>query len=233
MQHLKNEPLLEAHAVFCPGHSGDMLAGSHLRAYMVHYQGLKKMLKDLRYQHFGLKTTTVAERRLFSESLKKQFKETEKRFPYQLYEDWDLKERQSKYIVNSCKLWECNGFQYLLPLWDAELTDFFSRLPFEYRLNSKLYRAVLSKWFQKAGILFPEDEQRAENSRLQSLKMTIKRLLPFVKKRHPLFEGDAYHFKTLALPFLETIEHPQDLLSYNAIFSEWYYQMVRNEIAKA
>lgn len=232
MQHLNSEHLLEKDAVICPGHSGDMIAGSHLRPYMSRYHCRHEVILDLLYQHFQLRKSTFAERRLFKNSAKNQLHFTKGLQLYQLYEDWDLKERQSKYIVNSCKLWEHNGFQYLLPLWDTELTDFFAALPFEYRLHAKLYRSVLSKWFQQAGILFPEDIQKIENPHLQGIKTLIKRIFPFVRKSHPLFEGDAYHFKTSALPFLETIAHPQELLSYNAIFTEWYYQKVIEEASR-
>ena len=44
------------------------------------------------------------------------------------FECWDCQERQAKFIVNSVRAYEFFGFEWRLPLFDAELMDFWSRI---------------------------------------------------------------------------------------------------------
>src|SRR5690606_5966945 len=63
------------------------------------------------------------------------------------FENWNLKERQAKFIVNSCRMYEYFGYEYYLPLWDKELVSFFENVSFEQRLSQKLYIETLFKYY--------------------------------------------------------------------------------------
>ncbi|MDD3890662.1 MAG: asparagine synthase-related protein [Syntrophomonas sp.] len=65
--------------------------------------------------------------------------------PSDLLQSWNNLERQPKFITNSVRVYEYWGFQWWLPLWDAEYVDFWSRVPFEYRLGRKLYEKFIDK----------------------------------------------------------------------------------------
>src|SRR6185437_6201613 len=55
------------------------------------------------------------------------------------FECWDCEERQAKFIVNSVRAYEFFGFEWRLPLFDAELMDFWSRIALDGRLRRRLY----------------------------------------------------------------------------------------------
>lgn len=230
---LQENGLANADTVFVPGHSGDMIAGSHLRPHMRKYKSVNQIADDLVYTHFNLIETKGADRRLFRKRLIRQLHEmrNEKMDSYALLESWDVRERQSKYIVNSCKLWEFMGNPYLLSLWDAELTDFFAALPFEYRICKKLYEDVLWELFEAEGVLFEEDKKMTlPSGKMADMKLWVKRHLPFLRPQKPLFANDPLDFQRLTMPMRQALaqsRNQRELLSYNAIMSEWYLMRFR------
>ena len=52
-------------------------------------------------------------------------------------------ERQSKFIVNANRVYEYFGYRHMVPLWDGELVDFFSKLPLKYKIKRNFYDEVL------------------------------------------------------------------------------------------
>lgn len=55
---------------------------------------------------------------------------------------FDLNGRQTKFIVNSVRVYEFFGFQWRIPLWDTELIDFFLQVPISCRINQLLYKIM-------------------------------------------------------------------------------------------
>ncbi|HEC43406.1 MAG TPA: hypothetical protein ENI20_11310, partial [Bacteroides sp.] len=125
MKYLVDEGLIPSDAVCIPGHSGDFFGGSQLlkhglhdgdepvastirRIYDTKYawnkpaERVKKSLMD----RIG---RTLADKDIVSGSI-----------PYTVHEDWDLKEKFSKFIVNSSNIFAWFGFEYRLPLYDYE-----------------------------------------------------------------------------------------------------------------
>lgn len=61
------------------------------------------------------------------------------------YESWDLKERQSKFIVNSIRVYDYWGYSWWIPLLDKEFMDFWSRVPIELRLQKRLIKTYVDQ----------------------------------------------------------------------------------------
>ena len=235
-KYLLEQPDFEKDTVFMPGHSGDMVAGSHLRPYMDCYRNLNQVCHDLIYNHFNLIETTCKERKIFRKIIKGQLQAIYgQTMSYsRLYELWDLRERQAKYIVNSCKLWEFMGCAYLLPLWDAELTDFFASLPFEYRLCKKLYEDVLWELFQEEGILYDEDHRmKLPSGWKENLKLWVKRSIPFIHAKKPFCGADNFDFQRLTEPMKQQLDKcgcELNMLNYNAIINVWYLLWIEKDL---
>lgn len=210
-------------AVVLPGHGGDFFSGSHLKPYMGSYKNKKQVIKDLEYIHCNLIKKSKTLRKLNSSAIEPLIKDNVPLFPN--IENWDLKERQAKYIINSCKLWEFHELQYFMPLCDNEFMDFFSSLPFEFRLHQKLYKDAVFDLFKEYNIYFPEDEMQFEAGLVQKIKVAVKRMFPFLVKKQDLFQWDYFDFKTTSKPILKELEENsrlEKLRSMNSIFTEWY-----------
>jgi asparagine synthase (glutamine-hydrolysing) len=146
VKELKEEGMICENAVFVPGHSGDMLAGSwipkdynQLQAYT-----FEKFLGESLKKHYSLWKWDATELGpLFEGRIRKCVGDVsvhDNESCANAVELFNFDERQAKFIVNSVRVYEFSGFQWRIPLWDAELIDFFLRVPLLLRLKQVLYR---------------------------------------------------------------------------------------------
>lgn len=143
---MKDEGAVPPDAVFVPGHSGDMLAGSHIPREYGRPQAytLQKFLADNLAAHYLLWAwddpplrALYAERSLTSAGCPDVH---DAESCADAIEYFDFKERQAKYIINSVRVYEYFGYGWRLPLWDRELMTFFQRVPLSLRLGQALYK---------------------------------------------------------------------------------------------
>jgi len=134
--------------VFVPGHSGDFLAGSHIPLW---YAGRAKITRDELLQsifnaHYslwdwpsdgddGLRSALVQR----IDEVCGPITDGTSEDAADRFECWDCQERQAKFIVNSVRVYESFGYEWRLPLFDAELMDFWSRVSLQRRVGRRLY----------------------------------------------------------------------------------------------
>ena len=144
---LKEKKLIEEDAVLCPGHTGDFVAGGHIPQDANHRKSnTRNLLDNIVFGHYVLfniyKLNKKIRKKIFSKILS-TFKSTSiiktgvDMSTY--FETWDWRERQSKYIINSLRVYEFYGYQWWIPLWDKEFIEFWTTVPFIYRKGKKLY----------------------------------------------------------------------------------------------
>ena len=63
-----------------------------------------------------------------------------------MYESWEWSERQPKATVNNQRLYEYFGFDWILPLWDSDLIDFWAKVPYEEKFNQSLQQDYLRQY---------------------------------------------------------------------------------------
>lgn len=143
---LRKEEIVPPKAVFVPGHSGDMLAGSHIPKEYGRPQAytLEKFLADNLAKHYSLWAwddpgllALYSERSLASAGRPDVH---DAGSCADAIEYFDFKERQAKYIINAVRVYEYFGYGWRLPLWDRELMAFFQRVPLPLRIGQALYR---------------------------------------------------------------------------------------------
>lgn len=145
---LKREGKVAPDAVFVPGHSGDFLAGSHIPPSFVVNPMVRRrdFLETLLRSHYSLWDWPAgAQARLqalFTERIEAvigRVSDVSAARAADLFEQWDLEERQAKFICNSVRVYEFFGHEWRLPLFDHELMDFWARVPVNLRVGRKLY----------------------------------------------------------------------------------------------
>jgi len=162
IKYLKSTGLLDDNAIFVNGNSGDFISGSHITGMFesgidLHDKEDRKdnILNALIKKHFSLwgylKTTeniSVIKSKLWKE-LQRDFgdlaAQSDKK-DHLFYEQSELVDRQSSYVITGQKAYEFYGYEWRLPLWDSELLSFFVSLPAEYKVKQKLYNDMLKKY---------------------------------------------------------------------------------------
>jgi asparagine synthase (glutamine-hydrolysing) len=154
LRELKSQGKLPDNSVFVPGHSGDMLAGSHIPRYYLDSSkkyNSETFLIDSLKKHYNLwKWPQGFElENAFKEKINKSVAELEikdNETCANAIEFFDFSERQVKFIINSVRAYEFFGYAWRLPLWDKELIDFFLKVPVKYRVNQDLYKKYAREW---------------------------------------------------------------------------------------
>jgi asparagine synthase (glutamine-hydrolysing) len=159
IRELKNHGSIPENSVFVPGHTGDMLSGSHIpRYYLDKSENYTQntFLKDSLKKHYSLWKfpNDCGLEQVFIEKILKTAVGVEIKDNStcaSAVELFDFNERQAKFIVNSVRVYEFFGYEWRIPFWDAELINFFLKVPIEQRVDQVLYRKYARNW------LFSED----------------------------------------------------------------------------
>ncbi len=231
--YLLNHAKINSTACVLQGHGGDFFSGSHLRSYMRNYRSLKTLAKDLQYIHCNIVKLSMKDRRIIRKEIGRELSDNFSAPLFGMVENWDLKERQAKYIINTNKLWEQFGVEVQMPLCDVELMNFFVSLPFEYRVGQKLYKEVLWELFDEYDLNFSKDRVNLlEVPWKENLKVFVKRLFPWLRKSGLVFQYDYFDYERFVQPIVKELKgNSRAIISMNGVFSEWYLLQVKKEIA--
>ena len=142
---LKSQGKIPENSVFVPGHTADMLAGSHIPSYYLDnskkYDSDTFSVDSLKL-HYNLWKWPYELEHTFKEKLNKSISGLEindNKTCASAIELFDFNERQSKFIVNSVRAYEFFGYEWRTPFWDMELIEFYLKVSLEYRINQTLY----------------------------------------------------------------------------------------------
>lgn len=219
IRYIHSNTLIDADAIFIPGHTGDFLSGRKLPL------NLQKCDTTV------IKKLIVKEHLNFNKNSSKLISALDiKGANWSAYENWVMKERQSKLIINSTYVFEYFGYNCMLPLWDTRLVSFFKSLPFNQKLFGKLYKDTCHKLFMEYHIQF-KNELHPNRFQLyiQQIKNGIKRYLPkgitslFIQKHDPYCYGIVIN----QMRKYYTFKEPLQTNNYNAYLVQWYLHLLK------
>ncbi len=223
-RYLTQQMKVPADTILTPGHSGDALGGSELFPDMEFFPSLENYAWKIYRKNGRLIYLPAKEKRALIREIISGIDDKELPLDHMLHAYWLLREENAKQTVNSAKVWNHFGYEYLFPLWDKELTDFFFTLPFEYKVYKQLYNETLQEMFADNNILF-ENETAADYTRGQrkvyfrlKLKPFLDPLLRYKSKKDP---NDFFYFKDILHPLIQTLP-PMEINEYNAYLAAWY-----------
>ena len=189
--------LVPEDAVVIPGHSGDFVAGSHLRPEYGYIQSIKGLRDAIFKKHYVLIPGQAVSafvpafskygkgeemhNQLYEKVLKQiklYYSETPFSDPYAFLEFWNWRERQAKFIVNSVRVYEFFGLDFWLPLWDVDFVRLWQNVPLEWRMDRKLFSKYLIWLQEKAGLNLPVVPMR-NNVKRMAQRMG---LMPILRK---------------------------------------------------
>ena len=141
-------------AVIINGQSGDYITGGHVPEHLLSPDVEDSdVVAAIVSKHFSLWTDLKTPEALesISRSLRDQLAEIQKVKsgvvgPAALYEAWEWQERQCKYVVNSARMYDYAGLDWLMPLWHGHFMRFWENVPFHLKLGQRLFKEYLVSW---------------------------------------------------------------------------------------
>ncbi|MDR1561655.1 MAG: hypothetical protein LBS54_01035 [Dysgonamonadaceae bacterium] len=232
LRELVNIYNIPPNTVFIPGHSG-AVAGDLLTEKMnqSNFSFSDFLLgKVFSYIYLNKKESSV---------IRKEIAELDDKtgqYPaFMVYENWRFRETTTKFGYHDSKIFDFFGFEYLLPLADKILFDFFSHIPFEHKFDKNLYMELLSEQFEEFNISFQNKELYPSKhlAKRVAFNSTLKNHIPFLKYFVNIYKnnttGSRYYSRSFAKE-LKASGRIRKKLSINGIFSQWYMMKVRNFI---
>lgn len=153
IEYLVSKKIITKEDVIVPGFSGDFIAGSHIdknKIIQKEYKG--KDLKDyIMHKHYDLYNWKIKDKNKEMESLiwnrveedlQIQIKDTDtinREKMNNLFEKFDFKERQTKFICNSIRIYDLFGLKWYMPLWDKDLMKWWLTIELDKKVERNLY----------------------------------------------------------------------------------------------
>jgi len=239
MRELTKAGIVPIDSVFLPGHSGDYLGGSYVEKTAATSSNNRIMAVHLENKYFFFKKPEGKNKQILLSEIDKTLAEypdenklSETYNPY--VEDWDVKEKLSKFIFRSSYVFTHFGFEHIYPLWDRALVDFFRELPFKYRSGKYLYDVVAEEsFFKPLNVYF--DKKEIKRSRLyvkyQSVKDQTRNLFPwsFVLKR--MIQNDWLNYYSFTSEMEKDLEKKdykplKRFKLFTVIICRWYLDLI-------
>lgn len=243
VKHLKENNLIPADSVFLPGHSGDYLGGSYADRTAKTQSKTATLAKFLESNYYFFKQKTNAEKLVIREKIESNLSEyPEKNYISQLYnpyiEDWDVKEKLSKFIFRSSYVFTFFGFEHIYPFWDTLLVGFWRNVPYELRSGKTFYDKVLiEKFFIPNNVYFGESEIKKSEfyKKFQKIKDNLRYKMPWSIVYSRMIKNDWLNYsvftKEMESELIQMGLKPlKNFKSFNAIICRWYVEKIREKI---
>lgn len=148
IEYLHNNRILPKNAVVVPGHAFDAIAGSFILPLFIQNDSVTKeqLINKIFVKHFSEGKRTLPSNihaylvdKISNELLCNKPNVLVSNRAFDLYQDFNVRERQAKYICNSVRLYEYYGYDWYLPLWDNELVSFWETIELKNKYNRRLF----------------------------------------------------------------------------------------------
>ncbi|WP_157977050.1 asparagine synthase family protein [Taibaiella helva] len=217
VRHLVKESLIPQDAVIVPGHTGDFIAGGHLEAGLTEDNVAPRLLQ----RHYAFR---AGNKQSFLPRIHLPVVPAQ---PYEYFENWNLKERQSKFIINSNRIYEFWGKEHLIPLWDKELILFFQNLSWEHKWGRKLFdHIVFRHFFEPFGVAFPKKHYPFLLQKMAGARNRMRRVV----------FSDPVNFKLIARSFLKdrrlALGWSNKEVNINSIQTAWYIAWLEEQLGR-
>ena len=155
---LKEKKYFTKNPIIVNGQSGDFNTGLHIPKNLFDLDknnitnDIVNVVEAIKKKHFclWLKGELKLKNYEINETIENSLDKALLNYPLSdIYENWEYRERQCKYVVNGQKAYEFFNFDWFLPLWDSEFVKFWTTIPLELRFKQSLYRKYLFSWNYK------------------------------------------------------------------------------------
>lgn len=224
---LKQKNIIQKNDVIVPGHTLDMLAGGHFSTLDLDCQNKKNAIYRTAKRHSKLYENNLVDKSPLFNILGEIYEKVALQpVEFQEYINWQ--ERQAKFIVNSCRVYEFFDFQFRLPFWDIEMVHFFMTISKEQRKERLFFKVC-----EREGILIPlladipfEDEMVSKPAKI-SIRNKITSMIPdFIKARLSKYLAKQYEAESLNQIYALKAETVEGIVGFKKQFPKSTHQFL-------
>lgn len=152
---LIDKKMISKDDVIINGSTGDFITGNHIFPELKNTDiSLEQMLELFVQKHFSLWSNLLIENKNnLLNTLRNEIMEFQNKYPsselHSINEYLEWQGRQAKYITHAQRVYDFLNLKWKLPLWDTEWTDFWPKVPLQYKLNRVLLKKYLKEWNYK------------------------------------------------------------------------------------
>lgn len=167
-------------SIFIPGHTGTIGGGNLKSGEIKKIINIDDLISFIIKKDFSLQNNTDSKNTI-EQSLKDEFMNTPLNISNvtNFLQCWDIKERQSKMIVNSIRIYEFFGMKWYLPLQDKKLVNMLYSLDIFEKVDKKRYKVLISQLAQENGITILKQNPKPKKIR-RFLKVFLFKPYQFV-----------------------------------------------------
>jgi len=237
--YLLENNLIPNNSIFLPGHSGDLLGGSQFDKVFPVHLGIDKIAEQIlatKYFNYPAGSHLL---NFFRKRLELVLDKDNSYLGYSIFEDWDIREKIAKFIINSSQLFTFFGFQVRFFYWDNELVEFFRFLPPEYKSHKQMYDCCLKeKYFEKYDLNFDRELTLSRIQLIiQKLKNRLKPYLPRSVMYKYILKNDWACYEKLTRLMLNEIDpvyrKKLPYYGFNSVIINWYLAQVTVRLSKS
>ena len=199
VEYLHQKGVLPTDAVFVPGHSFDCISGSFILPRYAKNDTVTKqeLINDiLRKHHSEVKMILPQQiRSYYEDNINQALLENEPDVltsdrAFNLYQNYNVRERQAKYICWQPKNYEYYGYDWYLPLWDAELIDFWETIDIKTKYNRELFFEFTEHMYKDLMQAAPVLNVKDKNYK----KVNMNPVVRVFRKIYQLFNYVDFHY---------------------------------------
>ena len=242
VKYLKENRLIPADSIFAPGHSGDFLGGSQIFKHgnLNLFEDIKEITRRIYRVKYIYKRPSLKDRERILQRIEKSIEEKftgNTDFSYSIHEDWDFKEKLTKFNFNSLHTYTYFDYEFRFPYWDMEIINFFKVLPLHAKINKFLYDDILCEEFFKPYDLNFENELQPTEKQLkyQMFKDRVKYRLPDYFNRYLMTRSDNLFYGEITGPMVDDLASRGQKVKihgnfYNSLIIQWYLEDTKRRL---
>lgn len=243
---LKQNNKIPKDSIFVPGHSGDFISSGYISRNLTKREHISDtdLLNAIMFQYYNLfdldklDDSVILDLKEKIISLLNINKNQGKKEATGKYEKFGWREFQSKYIVNSVRVYDFWNYNWWTPLWDYEYMEYWLKVPLKYRIRRKLYIDYVNRLsLEIMGHIIPKDSLNP--SYTQKLKPLIS---PYINNElksniQGLLNGNKdllkeYNSHPLAIwgiyKQVEYLEEVRKFKNINSVLVSKHIKMIKN-----
>ncbi|WP_207650935.1 asparagine synthase-related protein [Lactonifactor longoviformis] len=183
VDYLHKKGVFPKNSVFVPGHSFDAIAGSVILPKYIQNDVITKqqLMEDILYKHYSegkrklsSKTRSYFKTKINDELLRNEPDILSSDRAFNLFQNYNVRERQAKFICCQTKLYEYYDYDWYLPLWDNELIAFWETINISCKYNRKLFFDFTNYQYKDLMITAPVENEKSREKKMVNMNPVVR-----------------------------------------------------------